>query len=458
MRFTRRLTDRRSSHAFFIVSSALIAGAAWSCGSDDAVVPSPEPSPDASHEQPPPSDASVEDDVVVRPEAGLTHAGPLPVVCDSGPCAVSLVTSSSGDSSRLDEGFCTLMKDGTVVCWGSNVSGQLGRGEDAGNADSAVPARVVGLSKIVSLHHTCAVDEDGAAFCWGTGPFGENGTAITTERAPLQLPIPPASHVDATRTTACAVTGATVRCWGANEDGQVGPFSTTPRKVMHEPTIVPLSVAGTIRDIAMGRATLVLHDDGTIESWGANPPLGRSSPLFPDPYPQRLAFTGITSLDLIYDNACVTAGGIGYCWGSVLPNFSERETSAVDLSDALPEAIATPEPIVQVATTINVVRYDRGTPITQRRRWCAIGVSGDVYCSGANASGQAGDGTKDHAYEPVKVAGLPSPAAQVRALPDSTCALLTNGKVYCWGSNYYGQLGNRDMRRPSLTPQEVVMP
>jgi alpha-tubulin suppressor-like RCC1 family protein len=46
----------------------------------------------------------------------------------------------------------------------------------------------------------------------------------------------------------------------------------------------------------------------------------------------------------------------------------------------------------------------------------------------------------------------------VRTTPDSTCALLVNGKVYCWGSNYFGQLGNRKIREPSLTPQEVVLP
>ena len=462
MRFTRRLISRRSPHAFAIFSSALIAGAAWSCGSDESRDPLAEEGPDASSPDvvPAPDDASAED--VSRPrDAGFIDAAPHPVVCTSPPCALSLVTSSlapSSDSTAYEEGFCSLMQDGTVVCWGANASGQLGRGEEAGSADSATPARVVGLSNAVSLHHTCAVDEDGAAFCWGTGPFAQNGTEITTARAPVKLPIPAASHVDATSSTACAVTGDTVRCWGSNENAQVGPFATNPRLGMFEPTVIPLAVAGPVRDIVVSRATFIVHADGTTESWGGNPPLGRPSPLFPDPYPHSLEMGAIGNLDVGDENACATAGGIGHCWGKTLPSFTESTPPKLDLANTLPTAVSTPEPVVQIATTANVVRYELGAPIAQRQRWCAIGVSGAVYCWGTNTSGQAGDGTKNHAYEAVEVVGLPGPAAQVKTAPESTCVLLTSGKVYCWGSNYYGQLGNGNIRQPSITPQEVVMP
>ena len=89
---------------------------------------------------------------------------------------------------------------------------------------------------------------------------------------------------------------------------------------------------------------------------------------------------------------------------------------------------------------------------------CALLTNGDVYCWGSNAIGQAGDGTKEHAYYTVRVKGLPAPAAQVKTTPTSTCALLTTGKVYCWGSNAYGQLGSGMFKVPSLVPQEVVLP
>jgi hypothetical protein len=91
-------------------------------------------------------------------------------------------------------------------------------------------------------------------------------------------------------------------------------------------------------------------------------------------------------------------------------------------------------------------------------RWCGVVTSGDVYCWGYNASGQAGNGEKTFVPEAVKVQGLPAPAAFVRVSFDATCALLTTGKVACWGSNFYGQLGTGQLKVPSLTPQEVLLP
>jgi Regulator of chromosome condensation (RCC1) repeat len=459
MRFTRRLIERRSSQAFVIFTSVLLGAAGASCGSDDTREDrSADAAPDEPTDAAPPIEASAPTPDASGPrDAGAIDAAPPPIVCASASCATSLVTSSSIDEISHNEGFCALMQDRTVVCWGSNWSGQLGRGW-IGSEDSAIPERVINVSNIVSLHHTCAVDSDGAAFCWGTGPFLQRGTGFTMERAPVRLPIPAASHVDSTLWNACAVIGEAVHCWGLNDNGQVGPFNTTSRNDFHGPQLVPLTGAAPIRDIAVSRATFVLRADGTLESWGANPPLGRASPLFPDPYAAPISMSGISNVDLMAENACFTAGGHGYCWGAVIPDPSNVLPPSVDLTNALPEAVSTPELIVQIATTMNLVKDDFGTPIAQPQRWCGVGLSGDVYCWGVNASGQAGDGTKDHAYEPVKVVGLPGPAAQVRATPDATCALLTSGKIYCWGSNYYGQLGNGAIRQPSLTPQEVLLP
>ena len=167
-----------------------IAGAAWSCASDEELgrIDSPDASPDAVS---PPRDAA--DDTYVQPrDAAVADAAPLPIVCTTPPCALSLVTTRGPDNSSRAEGFCALMQGGTVACWGANDSGQLGRGDDASARDSATALRVVGLSDIVSLHHTCAVDKDGGAFCWGIGPFLQSDAeAMTTERTPAKLPSPP---------------------------------------------------------------------------------------------------------------------------------------------------------------------------------------------------------------------------------------------------------------------------
>ena len=443
MHFTRRQRLDRSAARVLVVAATLAAvGAAASCASNEGDGPQPIPIDAAT-------DAASDDDAPVDAptfrEAGITDAGPLSVTCTSRPCATSLVTTLGANVDDRSQGFCALLDDGTVACWGANGAGQLGRGEDAPAVDSANAVRVVGLSHVVSLDHTCAVDESGSVWCWGTGPFlRPDAGLVTTERAPVKLDLPPATKVGVSYATGCAAVEDGVLCWGSNADAQLGAANDGGL-----PSLVPVPSDAPIRGLAVGKATFVLRDDGALVTWGANPPIGRLSPIFPDPDPRNVELAGVVSVDLVYDNACATAGGIGYCWGAPLP----RSTSPVDR--ALPEPVVTPEPIVQIATTRTYVIEDIGV---QRYRWCASALSGAVYCWGLNDSGQAGDGTLDYAFDAVEVEGLPERAAQVKTTPDTTCALLTNGKIYCWGSNYNGQLGNGEYRGRAIAPVEVVLP
>jgi alpha-tubulin suppressor-like RCC1 family protein len=71
---------------------------------------------------------------------------------------------------------------------------------------------------------------------------------------------------------------------------------------------------------------------------------------------------------------------------------------------------------------------------------CAI-VNGAAKCWGANTSGQLGDGTTTNRYSPVSVSGLTSGVQAIAAGQFFTCAL-QNGTVKCWGRNEFGQIGN----------------
>lgn len=100
---------------------------------------------------------------------------------------------------------------------------------------------------------------------------------------------------------------------------------------------------------------------------------------------------------------------------------------------------------------------------------CALKDDGTVWCWGDNREGQLGDGGTSSSGYAVQVQGLPDPAQDpVVALaaggggrdptvitrnpndPNAvedyagghSCALTQSGKVYCWGSNDRGQLGD----------------
>lgn len=455
MRITSRLRDSRRAGAFvlLLVSASLVIhcsseGESSNAGAQDSVVADAGSDTSAPSDASEPSqDAGVADARPTVPDLQKSDAGPQPVTCADSPCATALETSFGTDA------FCALLQDGTVACWGQNAFGELGRGAAGGTSDSFTPARVAGVSNVTSLHHTCAIDANGATWCWGKGPFLRSTvTATTTERAPVQLAIPAATKVAFSTNVGCALVQDGLLCWGANADGQlaVPAFGASTTKPIAAATMT-IPAGAPLRDVVVGNASFVVREDGTVWSWGANPPLGRVSSLFPDPYPGQVELAGVSGLDVEGHNACAVAEGIAYCWGSANDPF-DGQRGDLPLARALPEIVATPEPIVQISTTI-----DTGV-VQLPQRHCAVGVSGAVYCWGNNGNGQVGDGTRDYAAVPVKITSLPGPAAQVKATPRSTCALLTSGKIWCWGDNGYGQLGDGQTKETSLVPKEVALP
>lgn len=72
---------------------------------------------------------------------------------------------------------------------------------------------------------------------------------------------------------------------------------------------------------------------------------------------------------------------------------------------------------------------------------CGVSSQGDIYCWGANNFGQLGDGTTDDSSVPVKVASARN-FQRVSAGFLHTCALAEGGTAFCWGSNFNGELGD----------------
>ena len=407
-------------------------------------------------------DASAAGDVsAASPDAaGVVDAGeggatavpdtkPREVACAKSPCALQLSRIEGRKSAS--GGFCVLLDDGTVACWGDNWDGGLGR--NTTELSSPIVQRVTGLTHVKSLEKTCAIDEAGVAWCWGGGPFLQSTTsAATTQRTPVELPIPaPVKRLsfayDDEAAVGCAEVDTGFYCWGTNLYGHLGgqvPGASTSQVLGLQEFALP--PGAPITKLKVSHAAFVLREDGSVLSWGSRITIGRASSFSPDPEPYPMDLAPISALDSIEDNACAVSNGVGYCWGAPMSHLFN-----LAMSRALPRAIEMPEPIVDVSTSMVA-------PETGGERVCAVGVSGAVYCLGYNGEGQAGDPSFEDAVHPVAVQGLPAPAVTVKITTNTSCALLTTGRVFCWGANSSGGLGQGEPVDSSATPLEVKLP
>ncbi len=89
------------------------------------------------------------------------------------------------------EGYCALVAGGHIECWGDNAYGELGAGITA--ASSNLPVAVKGLSGATSLvsgyEGYCALVSDGHVKCWGDNSYGELGanSAATSSNVPVPV-------------------------------------------------------------------------------------------------------------------------------------------------------------------------------------------------------------------------------------------------------------------------------
>ena len=232
-----------STHACALLDD----GTVWCWGADDhGQLGSGEPGP--GHAEPIEADIVDATAVAVGDGFSCVSVGSGEVVCwgrndlgqtgqaDGGPVVLDpLEVPGVEGATDLVAGtghMCAVVDDGVPWCWGDNGRGQLGRG--AAEPSSATPADVLNLRGVTALESSgwssCAIDARGLVSCWGDDTFGQLGDGRRTDprRQPVaaRLPAPATSIAVGSFHTCAALTDGTVRCWGANSEGQLGDGTT----------------------------------------------------------------------------------------------------------------------------------------------------------------------------------------------------------------------------------------
>jgi alpha-tubulin suppressor-like RCC1 family protein len=329
------------------------------------------------------------------------------------------------------EHTCGVGFGGSVKCWGTNFSGQLG---DGTNVNRNTPVDVAGVTRgatavVAGSEHTCAVIA-GLVRCWGANFSGQLGDGTNVDRnvavtvSGLSLPV---ITIALGGSHSCALSSAGgVKCWGANFSGQLGDGTNANRT---KPVDV-IGLSSGVTAIAAGSEHTCAVVAGSVKCWGANfsGQLGdgtnddRNFPVNVAglPVPTATIATGGS-------HSCALSGrGVVNCWGS---NFSGQlgDGTGIDRNAAV-EVVGLSAPSAAIAAGGS--------------HSCALAATGAARCWGTNFSGQLGDGTRVNRNSPVDVAGLTRGIDAIAAGAEHTCALTTHGAMRCWGANVSGQLGD----------------
>lgn len=347
------------------------------------------------------------------------------------PVGVSGLTSGVALIKAGTNTSCALMLSGTVKCWGGNGLGQLGTNN---TIDSNIPLDVSSLNnwatKIsVGGSHACALNSAGEIKCWGANGSGQLGIGnFTNAFVPASISglSGGIADVSAGETHTCVLTNlGGVKCWGRNENGQLGNNSTTNSNV---PVDVNGLSSGVISISAGYQHTCALLNTRAVKCWGANAKgqLGNSN------LGNALIPTDVTGLN--GNVFAIATGGRNTCaiidlntvkcWGDNLYGQIGNGTTP-----------NTKTPAEVIGLSASATKVSAGGNHT-----CVI-ASGGAKCWGLNSSGQLGDGSNNNASMFVGVAGLSSGVTAISAGEDHSCAI-ANGYAQCWGKNTYGQLGN----------------
>ncbi|MCC7440257.1 MAG: hypothetical protein IT285_01405 [Bdellovibrionales bacterium] len=331
---------------------------------------------------------------------------------------------------------CALLTNHTVRCWGANTSGQLGLGDSAARGDN--PNEMQGRNPILNLgtgrkviklaaggDHNCALFDNGGVKCWGANNYGQLGRGSTD----LQP-----------------------RGDSAGETGDGLPY-------------VNLGSGRLARDIAAGaHHSCAVIDDGTLRCWGRNhrgqlglddaasrgDGPGEMGSLLPAVFVGTGQRVKTVAAGQHFTCAILESGGLR-CWGDNsqgqlgLGHKNHWGDAADEMDGAAPPIVALPPG----RTPLRIVAGDLHA--------CALLDDGSLKCWGNNGSGQLGVGDQDargddalelpssDALVPLADLGPGRTAVAIAAGGMQTCAVLDDQSLKCWGANAYGQLGQGDM-------------
>jgi len=366
----------------------------------------------------------------------------------AGACYVAGVTSETGK-------IFYITSDNTnvgVVEAGGNIN-SVGCNASSGVVAAVAPAFYTG-DYVAGADAYYNIDGNGKLWAWGSNAFGQLGNGTTTTAyAPVAVTTPANvkfAQISAGTGTAIAITtDGKLYAWGKNTNGQVGDGTIVNKNV---PTAIATSLtfrvakAGDINSIGVTTA-------GALYTWGSddatNGSVGNGATASGNvTTPTKLTVNQngnevkFTTVSLGYRNAYAidtskhlwawgynTGGGVG------IGNVSTANVNA-------PTAIS-------ITKTYKAIQGGNSNAI-------ALDTADKIWTWGTNTYGQLGNGTTTLTSSPAQVGTASYREIAADGSVTHVLALDVNGKLWAWGANASGQLGNGATAASQTTPLNIT--
>ncbi|VAW97255.1 BNR repeat domain protein [hydrothermal vent metagenome] len=369
-----------------------------------------------------------------------------------------------------------LIGTGELKCWGLNNDGVLAQNTENNVYDDldsqnqtnlirrvlssdSTPVIATWISVSTSDNHTCAIQQaDNSLWCWGLNTdlqlgLPSNSAIIQKYVTAVTLPnvgfdptteawIGVSAGLEHTCAISAAKTGTTIStsgklwCWGSNQFGEIGVSGTTSSISL--PNSSPVNGSRNWKSVSVGQSkTCAINDLGEAFCFGYN----ASVPFINDRYPIT-AVAGRnenwTSITVGLGHECgvktVAISGVDksqlYCWGQ--QQFSQL-AGGFNYNSYIPNLISNDENIL-------VDPYVWKSLAAGGHHSCALKNDNSLWCWGKNFWGQLGVGNEFPASTLKKVTSEIG-WTDVDSYFKTTCALKTDGSMWCWSQNHKGQLG-----------------